>query len=226
MIHLPQDLRLIKPEDAAHIKFVSRGRIERAVKDGVLDSEDGRVVWDDAFEGWMPVVAEEDLSYRVSMARTYTTTIRIGVERSKLGKETAITAKRQAAGWDIVPVRQENMELVLNQQRGSIDGNVYTDYLVSDVKKALRLGRPVYQKRIFTGLPAYTQGLHPCPAFLPGHTLSSTKGERSSLGVAIENGDVDSARYHDAVLVVENERLQEWRGAANHNLFTKGLLRA
>jgi len=227
MIRPPKDLRLIGVGDAAHIKSSTVGTVEDAIRTGPLSSEGDRVVWNEAFEGWMPVVPVEDLSYEVNMARTYTTTIRIGVERAQLGKETASTARGQAAGWDIVPVREENMELLLNQQRGSIDGNVYTEFLVNDVRRALRMGRPVYQKRIFTGTQAYTQGLHPCPAFRPIGSVVGSKGERSDLGLAIQEGEVDGARYHDAVLVVDNEDFRRWRGHEdNHNLFSKGLLRA
>jgi hypothetical protein len=228
MIYVPHgDLSAIPAPDAAKIKSVSESRVEAALKDGVLNGERGAVAWDESFESWMPRIEEVDLSYRINLARPYTKTIRIGVSALQLAREAAATARQQAAGWDIVPVTKENLDMVLSQQRGSIDGNVYTGHLVSDVKKALRMGRKVYQKRIHTGMQAYTQGLHPAPPVVPAHSFASSKGGKSALGVAINEGAVDAFRYYDAVLVVDNERFRSWRKvSANHNLFSKGLLRA
>jgi len=228
MIDVPSgDFSEIAIPSAASIKFVSGSRVRAALKDGVLSGTDTTVTWDESFESWMPRVGEIDLSYRINLARPYTKTTRIGVDPLQLAREAAVTARQQAAEWDIIPITSRNLEMVLSQQRGSIDGNVYTDGLVSDVKKALRIGRKVYQKRIHTGMQAYTQGLHPAPAVVPAHSFASSKGGKSALGVAINEGAVDSFRYHDAVLVVDNERFRSWRKvSANHNLFSQGLLRA
>ena len=228
MIHFPHgDLSAIPAPHAAKIKSVSESRVKAALKDSVLNGKGRMVAWDDSFESWMPRIGEIDLSYRINLARPYTKTTRIGVSPLRLAREAAATARTQAAGWDIVPVTRENLDMVLSQQRGSIDGNVYTDHLVSDVKEALRMGRKVYQKRIHTGMQAYTQGLHPAPAVVPAHSFAASKGGKSALGVAINEGAVDAFRYYDAVLVVDNERFRSWRKvSANHNLFSKGLLRA
>jgi len=213
---------------AARIKMVSEGRLIDAIEKGVLSSKDSRVKWDEDFETWMPTIKEEDLCYRVNMARTFTTTIRIGVPLPRLARETARTAQQEAAEWDIIPVSDTNMDLLLNMQRGSIDGNVYTQYLVDDVREALRLGKPVYQKRIHTGQPAYTQGLHPTPAFRSLDSYARSAGERTTLGEAVKSGEIDAARYHDATLLVDNDALREWREDENkhHSLFSDALLRA
>jgi len=229
MICQPDDnMDTIPRSDAAKIKMVSESTLTDALNKGVINGTEERVEWDDDFEEWMPKIPAEDLVYRVNMARPYITTIRIGVSLKRLAQATARTAQRQAAPWDIVPVNRTNMDLVLNMQRGSIDGNVYTQYLVDEVREALRLDRNVYQKRLRTGMAAYTQGLHPAPAFRPLDKVASSAGERSALGKAIEGGEIDALQYHDATLVVDSDALQEWRENENnhHSLFSDALLRA
>lgn len=220
-------METINVTDAARIKMVGRGKILEAVENGVLDSTGGRVEWNRCFENWMPPISEADLCYRANLARTYTTTIRIGKPLPRLATETARTAQSQAAKWDIVPLSGENQSLLLNMQRGSLDGSVCTEHLISDVQRALRLGEPVYQKRIHTGPPAYTQGLHPSPAFRSLDAYSRSAGDKSALGKAIQSGELDAARYHSAVLLVDNDALQNWREEGNDNsLFSQSLLRA
>jgi len=229
MICQPDDnMDTIPRPDAAKIKMVSESTLTDALNKGVINGTKERVKWDNDFEEWMPRVPAENLAYRVNMARPYITTIRIGVPLKRLAKATVRTAQNEAAPWDIVPVTRTNMDLILNQQRGSIDGNVYTQYLVDEVREALRLGKNVYQKRLRTGMAAYTQGLHPAPALRPLDKVARSAGERSALGKAIERGEIDAIQYHDATLVVDNDALQKWRESEDnhHSLFSDALLRA
>ena len=229
MILRKNPLETIDVPSAAHIKMASERRVRSALSAGLLTMGPGdEVVWDDAWESWLPSVREASLAYRVNYCRLYTTTIRVGVPLHRLALETARTARVQNVSWDIVPLRRGNMDLLLAMQRGSIDGNVCTEQFRSEIQEALRLGRPVYQKRLHTDTEVYTQGLHPTPAVAPGRAISKLHSHKA-LGDAIREGTVNAIHYRGSLLVTLDADYRAWTGekmAPHHHLFSKALLRA
>lgn len=219
----------VKLEDAATIKMVPVNGIHTAMGGGEINGTSEFVEWDEDFTQWSPVIPAADLAYRANLVRLYTKTIRIDVPMVKLASEAMITARYEAAYWDIVPVNSDNYPLLTSMQYGSLDGNVSTEYLEDRVREALRVGKPVYQKRIHTHDAAYTQGLHPTHELAALETLEN-KGY-SRLGKAVENEEINSVRYRTSILVVLDEDFEAWadEGTGNeehHSLFSDALLRA
>ena len=223
----PSERQTLTISEAAAIKWSSPKRVRDALGTGKMDMlSSGEVVWDRRFESWMPKVEAPVLAYRMNLARLFTTTIRISGDLDMLCLETQRRAQAQAATWDIVPVTRENVDIAMAQQWGSIDGNVACEPLWDDVNLALSEGRRVYQTRIHTLRPAYTQGLHPTPPVAAPSPLGSRLG--LDLGEALASGKVNVAEYRGARVVVVDETLRSWvEGESNYrSLFSDALMRA
>jgi hypothetical protein len=224
-----EDNQAITIYDAARIKMVPENRVWDEIGDALNGArESGLVCWDENFVAWSPTAHPGDLAYRANLARMYTKTIRIDVPLRTLIIEAGNTASHQAAEWDIVPVNYDNYELLLLQQFGSLDGNVGNEYLRDRVRESLRIGRPVYQKRIHTTDVAYTQGLHPTPELAALSKLEGTY-RAAKLDSAIENGEINYARYRGATLVLMDDDFTAWAdddSSLHHELFSNALLRA
>ena len=198
---------------AARIKFCSTSAVAQAVDAGSLSNdESGKVLWNASFGRWIPPVSPHETASFANACRTYTTTIRMKPLQA-LVKETMRTAKEQGRRWDIVPVSKKNVDLILNMQRGSLDGNVYTTRLEDDVLEALRLDEPVYQKRIYTSLSAYHQGLHPAPEIAPVQDAVSGRVTSSRVVEAASSDTIHTFEYNDDLFVVLDDDFREWKSS-------------
>lgn len=222
--HLP-------PAAVARVKATSTPVVLKALRRGILNhhADTGMIAWDSDYEAWCPRPSEETV-YAINEGRAWTRTIRIKPKKA-LVAECIRTAKAHGPDtrWDMVPLNEENADMLLSLQRGSLDGNIDNKWLRNEVDEALQAGVPVYQKRIYTTMDDYNQALHPCPRVVMAEDLlDEPRVTERKLMNAVDNISTFICRSRLFILLDEAYRawVQGLQGRQSTMLFSKRMMEA